>query len=42
MVYWIDPEKKAALEEARRTNTPYEVDPVLDKDFYKVRQRFQQ
>jgi microcin C transport system substrate-binding protein len=41
MVYWIDPEKKAALAEAMRTNTPYEVDPNLDKDFYKVREKFQ-
>jgi microcin C transport system substrate-binding protein len=40
MVWWIDPEKKAALQEAMRTNTPYEVDPVLDKDFYNVRARF--
>jgi microcin C transport system substrate-binding protein len=41
MVYWIDPEKKAALEEAQRTNKAYPVDENLDKDFYNVRQRFQ-
>ena len=41
LVYWIDPEKKAALEEAMRTGTPYPVDPELDKDFYGIRERFQ-
>jgi microcin C transport system substrate-binding protein len=41
MVYWIDPEKKAALEEAQRTNKAYPVDENIEKDFYNVRQRFQ-
>ena len=41
MVYWIDPEKKAALAEAQRTNKAYPLDENLDKDFYNVRQRFQ-
>jgi hypothetical protein len=41
MVYWIDPEKRAALAEAQRTNRAYPVDENLDKDFYNVRQRFQ-
>jgi microcin C transport system substrate-binding protein len=41
MVYWIDPAKKAALEEAKRTNKAYPVDQDLDKDFYNVRKRFQ-
>lgn len=40
-VYWIDPAKKVALEEAKRTNKAYPVDPELDKDYYKVRERFQ-
>ncbi|MHB1206049.1 MAG: ABC transporter substrate-binding protein, partial [Rhodospirillaceae bacterium] len=40
-VYWFDPEKKKALEEAMRTNTPYKVDPELDKDPYDVRKKFQ-
>jgi microcin C transport system substrate-binding protein len=41
MVYWIDPEKKAALQEAMRSNKAYPVDENIDKDFYNVRQRFQ-
>ena len=41
MVYWIDPQKKAALEEAKRTNKAYPLDENMDKDFYKVRERFQ-
>jgi microcin C transport system substrate-binding protein len=41
MVYWIDPQKKAALEEAKRTNKAYPLDENIDKDFYKVRERFQ-
>jgi len=41
LVYWIDPAKKAALEEAKRTNKAYPVDQNLDKDFYNVRKRFQ-
>jgi microcin C transport system substrate-binding protein len=40
-VYWIDPDKKAALEEAMRTNKAFPVDENLDKDFYNVRKRFQ-
>jgi microcin C transport system substrate-binding protein len=41
MVYWIDPAKKAALEEAKRTNKAYPVDSDLDKDYYGIRKRFQ-
>ena len=41
LVYWIDPAKKAALEEAKRTNKVYPIDQDLDKDFYNVRKRFQ-
>jgi microcin C transport system substrate-binding protein len=40
-VYWIDPAKKATLEEAKRTNRAYPVDSDLDKDFYNVRKKFQ-
>jgi hypothetical protein len=40
-VYWIDPAKKTALEEAKRTNKAYPVDKDLDKDFYGVRKKFQ-
>ena len=41
MVYWIDPEKQAALERAMREGEAYPVDEELDKDFYGVRTRFQ-
>ncbi len=41
MTHWIDPEKKAALEEAMRTGTALPVDPEIDKDFYGVRKRFE-
>ena len=41
MVYWIDPEKRAALEQAMREGRAYPVDPELDKDFYGISERFQ-
>jgi microcin C transport system substrate-binding protein len=41
MVYWVDPEKKAALAEAMRDNKPYPLDPDMDKDYYGVRKKFQ-
>ena len=41
MVYWIDPAKRAALEEAKRANKAYPVDSDLDKDYYGIRKRFQ-
>jgi len=41
MVWWIDPAKKTALEEAKRTNTALPLDPNMDKDFYNVKQKFQ-
>jgi microcin C transport system substrate-binding protein len=41
MVYWIDPVKKAALEEAKRANKAYPVDQDLDKDYYGIRKNFQ-
>jgi hypothetical protein len=37
MVYWIDPQRRKALEEAMRSNTPLPLDPELDKDFYGIR-----
>lgn len=39
MVFWIDPAKKTALEEAMRTGQAYPVDEKVDKDFYGVRER---
>ena len=41
MVYWIDPQKKTALERAMRAGETYPVDEELDKDFYGVREHFQ-
>ena len=41
MVYWIDPEKREALEQAMREGRAYPVDPELDKDFYGISERFQ-
>jgi microcin C transport system substrate-binding protein len=41
LVYWIDPAKKTALQQAMRDNKAYPVDENLDKDFYNVRKRFQ-
>jgi microcin C transport system substrate-binding protein len=37
LVYWIDPKRRSELAEAMRQGTAYPVDPVLDKDFYGVR-----
>lgn len=37
LIYWIDPDRRAALEEAMRTNTAFPVEDELDKDFYGVR-----
>ena len=39
MVTWIDPQRRKALEEAMRSNTPLPVDPVLDKDYYGIRSK---
>jgi microcin C transport system substrate-binding protein len=41
MVYWIDPVKKAALEEAMKSGKAYPLDPEIDKDYYGIRKRFQ-
>lgn len=39
LVFWIDPKRQAALKQAMQKDQAYEVDKVLDKDFYKIRQR---
>ena len=39
LVYWIDPKRQAALKQAMQKDQAYEVDTVLDKDFYNIRQR---
>ena len=41
MVYWIDPAKRAALEEAMKTGKAYPLDQDIDKDYYGVRKKFQ-
>ncbi len=40
MVYWIDPEKRTALEEAMARGEALPLDEELDKDFYGVAERF--
>jgi microcin C transport system substrate-binding protein len=40
LVYWIDPEKKAALAGAVKNNTPYPVDKNLDKDHFHVKDKY--
>ena len=40
MVYWIDPEKRSALEQAMASGEAYPVDEELDKDYYGIRERF--
>ncbi len=37
LVFWIDPQRQAALKQAMQDNKPYPLDAELDKDFYKVR-----
>lgn len=39
MVYWIDPAKKAAIEESRRTGKPLPVDPNVDRDYFGIQQK---
>jgi microcin C transport system substrate-binding protein len=41
LVWWIDPAKKTALEEAIRSNKAYPLDPETDKDPYDVRKNLQ-
>ena len=40
MVFWIDPEKKAALEQAMANGEALPLDGELDKDYYGIRERF--
>lgn len=42
MVFWIDPDRKAALEQAMRTGEAFAIDEAIDKDYYGVRERLQQ
>ena len=35
-VYWIDPDRKVALEEAMRTGQAFPVDEEIDKDYYEI------
>jgi microcin C transport system substrate-binding protein len=41
MVYWIDPERRRALEEAMAANRPLPDEGEVDRDFYGVRERFE-
>jgi microcin C transport system substrate-binding protein len=41
LVFWIDPEKRAALERAIRSGEAFPVDPDIDKDFWGIKERFQ-
>ncbi|MGE4055920.1 MAG: hypothetical protein AB7F99_14075, partial [Vicinamibacterales bacterium] len=40
-VFWFDPERKAALDQAMATGQALPVDEDIDKDFYGVRERFE-
>ena len=40
MVYWIDPERRAALEQAMVRGEALPLDEELDKDYYGIRERF--
>ncbi len=40
MVYWFDPEKRAALEQAMERGEAYPLDEELDWDYYGIRERF--
>ena len=40
MVFWIDPEKRAALEQAMETGEALPLDEEIDKDYYGIRERF--
>ena len=39
MVYWIDPERRATLEEAIANGEAIELDGEIDKDYYGIRER---
>jgi len=40
LVFWIDPERRTALEEAVRTNRALPADTDVDRDYYGIRERF--
>ena len=40
MVYWIDPDRRTALDEAMRTGEAFPIDEEIDKDYYGIRERF--
>ena len=40
MVYWIDPERRARLEEAMERGESLPVEEDIDKDYYGIRERF--
>ena len=40
MVYWIDPERRARLEQAMASGEALPLDDELDKDYYGIRERF--
>jgi hypothetical protein len=39
LVTWIDPARRAALEQAMRENRPLPAEGPLDKDFYRLREK---
>ena len=41
MVYWIDPDRRAALEEVMERGEALPMDTTIDKDFYNIRERLQ-
>jgi microcin C transport system substrate-binding protein len=41
MVYWIDPDARARLEQAMRAGEALPPDEEIDKDYYGIRERFQ-
>jgi microcin C transport system substrate-binding protein len=41
LVQWIDPAKKAAVEEAKQAGKAFPIDPEVDKDFYGIRKKMQ-
>ena len=40
MVFWIDPEKRTALEQAMASGEALPLDEEIDKDYYGIRERF--